>query len=139
MSETHATAPVFPPGRYGRRRDGRRHLAVPIAVLAVVLAGCTLIAVRLYQQYGDAEYGTQIIGWTATSTTQVTIEFTVRVPAGGAATCYLTAQTYDGTQVGERTVTVRAAAGATSIDAHTVVTTTARTAVGKVVRCQAPG
>jgi hypothetical protein len=139
VGETHTTAPAFPPGRYGRRRDGRRHLAVPAAVLALVLALAVLIAVRLYRVYGDPDYDAQIVGWTGVTATQMTIQFTVQVPPGGAATCLLTAQTYDGAQVGSRTVTVRAAGGARTITASAVVSTTARASAGKVVGCRPAG
>jgi hypothetical protein len=139
VSETRTTAPVFPPGRYGRRRDGRRHLAVPIAALAVVIVVCLLISVRLYRQYGDPQYDSQIVRWTGVTATQMTIDFTVQVPAGGSATCYLRAQAYDGTVLGSRTVTVSATGGDTTIEASEAVTTTGRASVGQVVRCQSPG
>jgi hypothetical protein len=139
VSETHTTAPVFPAGRYGRRRDGRRHLAVPIVALAVVIVVCLLISVRLYRQYGDPTYDSQIVRWTGVSATQMTIEFTVQVPAGGSATCYLQAKAYDGTVLGSRTVTVSATGSDTTVDASETVSTTARASVGQVVRCQSPG
>src|SRR4051812_36603135 len=64
VSETRATtAPVFPPGRYGRRRDGRRRRLVPALALALVLVGSLLLTVRLYHQYGQTDYQAQIIGW----------------------------------------------------------------------------
>jgi Domain of unknown function (DUF4307) len=139
VSETHTTAPAFPPGRYGRRRDGRRHLAVPIAILAVVIVVCALISVRLYRQYGDPNYDAQIVRWTGVTATQMTIDFTVQVPAGGSATCFLRAQAYDGAEVGSRTVTVTASGDDTTLEASEVVTTTARASVGQVVGCQPPG
>ena len=139
MSETRATTPVFPPGRYGRRRDGRRRLLLP-AVLAV-LVGITAVflVVRLYGQYGDPDYDAQIVGWSDVTDRQLTIRFTVRVPAGGSATCGLRARDYAGAEVGRRTVTVAAPGSATSVEASEVVATTARAAVGEVVRCAAPG
>ena len=139
MSETRATTPVFPPGRYGRRRDGRRRLLLP-AVLAV-LVGITAVflVVRLYGRYGDPNYDAQIVGWSDVTDRQLTIRFTVRVPAGGSATCGLRARDYGGAEVGRRTVTVAAPGSATSVEASEVVATTARAAVGEVVRCAAPG
>lgn len=139
MSETRATAPQFPPGRYGRRRDGRRHLAAPAIILAVVLAGCVLLAVRLYRQYGDPTYDSQIIGWSDVTDTQMRIKFSVTVPAGGAASCTLRARTYHGDEVGRRTVTVRATGDATTIEANELVATSARAAAGDVLRCQPAG
>jgi hypothetical protein len=139
VSETRTTTTVFPPGRYGRRRDGRRHFAVPITVLALVVVLCVLISVRLYRQYGDPAYDAQIVGWTGVTATQMTIEFTVQVPPGGAATCTLRARSYEGAEVGSRTVTVTAPGKDTTVKASEPVTTTARASAGEVVRCQPPG
>lgn len=139
MSETHATTPAFPPGRYGRRRDGRRHLGAPIVFGIIVIAVCALVSVRLYRQYGDPNYDPQIVGWTGITATQITIDFKVRVPAGGSATCLLRARSYDGAEVGARTVTVAAAGDDTTIVASEPVSTTARASVGEVIRCRPPG
>ncbi|UQU63962.1 DUF4307 domain-containing protein [Couchioplanes caeruleus] len=137
MSETRATTPVFPPGRYGRRRDGRRRLAAPITFGVILTAIAVLLSVRLYQQYGDPAYDAQIVRWTGATDTQITIDFTVRVPRGEAATCTLRARDYGGTEVGTRTVTVRAAADESTIKASEVVPTTAKAFVGEVLRCRA--
>ena len=137
MSETRATTPVFPAGRYGRRRDGRRHLAGPIAFAVVIALAVTVLAVRLYGQYGDPTYDSQIVRWTGATATQVTVDFTVRVPEGGAAACNLRARDYDGLEVGTRIVTVRAAAGQSVIEASEVVPTKGKAFVGEVLRCRA--
>jgi hypothetical protein len=140
VSETRATAAMFPPGRYGRRRDGRRRLLGPIIFGLVVGLIAVGLTVRLYGQYGDPAYDAQIVRWTGVTDTQITVDFKVRVPAGGSATCGLRARAYDGTEVGTRTVTVHAGTDrATSIEASEVVATTARPAVGEVLRCQSPG
>ena len=139
MSETRATAPAFPPGRYGRRRDGKRHLAVPITVGAIVLVVCLALTVKLYHQYGDPTYDGQIVGWSEVTDSQITIDFTVRVPAGGSASCVLRARAYDGGEVGRRTVTVSAKGTDTTIEAREPVPTTARASVGDVLTCQPPG
>jgi hypothetical protein len=68
----------------------------------------------------------------------MTIEFTVRVPAGGSAVCVLRARTYEGAEVGRREVTVSAAGDARQIRARESVPTSARAAVGDVVRCRPP-
>jgi hypothetical protein len=138
VSETRATTPAFPPGRYGRRRDGRRHLGVPITFGAIVLVVCVALAVKLYHQYGGSSYDPQIVGWTDVTDSQMTIHFTVGVPAGGSASCVLRARTYDGSEVGRRTVTVHARGDDTSIDAREPVPTTARASVGDVLGCQPP-
>ena len=139
MDETRATAPAFPPGRYGRRRDGKRRLAVPLAVLAVVLVASLLLSVRLYRQWGDPTYDAQIVGWTDVTATQITVQFTVQVPAGGSATCTLRARDYGGNEVGRNIVTVSATGDAKVISASEVVPTTAKAFVGDVIRCQSPG
>jgi hypothetical protein len=139
VNETRATAPAFPPGRYGRRRDGKRRLAVPVTVLAVVLVASLLLSVRLYRQWGDPTYDSQIIGWTDVTATQITVQFTVQVPAGGSATCALRARDYGGNEVGRRTVTVSATGNAKVISASEVVPTKAKAFVGDVIRCQSPG
>jgi hypothetical protein len=136
VNETRATTPAFPPGRYGRRRSGRRHRALPLVLLILVIAGSLLLSVRLYQTYGQTDYQPQIIGWQEPTDTTLTVKFSVRVPAGGAASCVLRARDYDGNEVGRRTVVVRAAAGATTITAEEAVTTKARASVGDVIGCQ---
>ncbi|MET3427087.1 hypothetical protein BJ973_006299 [Actinoplanes tereljensis] len=136
MSETHTTTPVFPPGRYGRRRDGRRKLAGPIIALTLVVAFSVLISIKLYQRYGETDYQPQIVGWQVPSDAAMTIKFKVRVPAGGAAECALRARDYQGNEVGRRTVVVRAGTGETAIEAEETVTTTARGSVGDVPGCQ---
>jgi hypothetical protein len=138
VSETRATGPVFPPGRYGRRRDGRRHRAVPLILGAIVLAASLFLAVRLYGQYGDPDYDSRIIGWTDVTPTGMTVEFTVRVPAGGSATCVLRARSYDGAEVGRRTVTVSAPPRATTVEVRERVPTRARASHGDVLRCLPP-
>ena len=139
VSETRATAPVFPPGRYGRRRDGRRRWLMPALLAVLVGTAAVFLVVRLYGQYGDPDYDAQIVGWSDVTDKQMTIRFKVRVPAGGSATCGLRARDYGGAEVGRRTVTVSATGSATVIDASEAVTTTAKAAVGEVVRCAAAG
>ncbi|MEU8815023.1 DUF4307 domain-containing protein [Actinoplanes sp. NPDC048796] len=135
MSETRTTAPVFPPGRYGRRRSGRRRLVLPILVLVVVLAASLVLSLKLYQRFGQTDYDAQIVGWSEPTDKEMVIEFKVRVPAGGAASCTLRARDYDGFEVGRRTVVVRPEPGETAIDAKETVTTTARGSVGDVLGC----
>jgi uncharacterized protein DUF4307 len=136
VSETHTTNPVFPPGRYGRRREGRRKPVLPIIALALVIAASVLISFKLFQRYGETDYDPQIVGWQQPTDTTMQIKFRVRVPAGGAAKCVLRARDYQGNQVGIATVVVRAAQGRTEIEAEEPVTTSERASVGDVLRCQ---
>ncbi|WP_433374908.1 DUF4307 domain-containing protein [Actinoplanes sp. CA-142083] len=140
VSETHTTNPVFPPGRYGHRREGRRRPVVPILILMLVVAASVLISLKLYQRYGQTDYQPQIVGWQDPTDTTMTIKFTVQVPAGGKAECVLRARDYGGNEVGRRTVVVKAAdAGATTIEAEEPVTTSKRGSVGDVLSCQPAG
>jgi hypothetical protein len=139
VTETRATTPAFPPGRYGRRRDGRRHLFAPIAFGLLIIVASALLSIRLFDRYGGTDYGAQIVGWSGVTDVQMTVEFTVRVPAGGSASCVLRARDYGGTEVGRRTVTVTATGDSTTIEAKEPVSTTARASVGDVIRCQPPG
>lgn len=148
MTETRATQTsfppavfppaVFPPGRYGRRRDGRRRILGP-ALLAVVIAAASIaLAVKLYRQYGDPTYDAQVLRYTGVTDTRITVDFIVRVPAGGSATCLLRARSYDGTEVGRRTVTVTAPADASQVSASETLPTTARAIIAEALRCHAP-
>jgi hypothetical protein len=139
VNETRATTPAYPPGRYGRRRDGKRHRAGPLTVLTLVIVASLLLTVSLYRRWGETEYKAQIIGWTDVTATSMTIQFTVGVPAGGTAVCLLRARDYGGNEVGRREVTLTAAADATAITADQIVPTTAEGSVGDVIRCQPPG
>ena len=139
MNETRATAPAYPPGRYGRRRDGKRRRAVPITVLALVIIASLLVTVRLYQRWGDPDYDAQIVSWDAVSESQLKMQFTVRVPAGGSTVCVLRGRDYGGNEVGRQKVTLSASGDATTIAAVEVIPTKARAAVADVVSCQPPG
>ena len=139
MTETHATTPVFPPGRYGRRRDGKRHVLVPAILVTALIVASALLMVKLYRQYGDPTYDAQVIRYTGITDTQVTVDFHVTVPPGGSATCLLRARAYDGTDVGRRTVTVRASGTDRQITASEQVPTTAKAFIGEVLRCGPAG
>ena len=140
MTETPATAPVFPPGRYGRRRAprARRRWLVPVLAALVVAAG-VWAAARLYDQYGDPAYDARVVRYTGITDTGVAVDFTVRVPPGGSARCVLRARAYDGAEVGRAEVTVRAAPGGRTAAGRHTVATTARPFIGEVVRCRAAG
>lgn len=142
VSETRATttagaAPVFPPGRYGHRREGRRRPVVPLIVLAVVIAASLTVTVKLYQRFGQTDYQAQIVGWDPPTDSQILIHFTVTVPAGAPAKCALQARDYGGNDVGDRDVVVRPTGGATTIDAKEAVATKAKASAGYVLGCQA--
>jgi hypothetical protein len=142
VTETPATtpppAPVFPPGRYGRRRAANRRRPWLVAVLAAAaLALGGLVAWRLYATYGDPMYKAQVVTYTNLSDTRASITFRVHVPAGGAALCQVRARARDGAEVGHAEVRVDAAAGETRPTVTTELATTARAMVGEVLRCRA--
>ncbi|MFI7425606.1 DUF4307 domain-containing protein [Micromonospora sp. NPDC049836] len=144
MSETHATIapgePVFPPGRYGRRREpGRRRPLLPALVAVVLLAVLGLAAAKLYRQYGDPDYRAEVITYTGITDSRVVVDFRVTVPPGGSATCLLRARTHDGAEVGHVEATVTAAAGQRHVTAQREVPTTARPFIGEVLRCRPAG
>jgi hypothetical protein len=138
VSETRATTTaVFPPGRYGHRREGRRRPVVPLIILAVVIAASLAVTVKLYQQFGQTDYQAQIVGWDPPTDSQILIHFTVTVPAGAPAKCRLEARDYGGNDLGDRDVVVHPVGDATSIDAKEAVPTKAKASAGYVLGCQA--
>lgn len=145
VTETHATispgAPVFPAGRYGRRRatgGGRRRTLLAALALLVLVATLTAISVRLYRQYGDPVYDAQVITYTDITDNQVLVDFRVTVPPGGSAVCVLRARDRAGTEVAREQVTVTAEPGDRHVLTQHRLTTTARPFIGEVLRCQAP-
>ena len=144
MPETPATvqptAPVFPPGRYGRRRAPRRHRPWIPALLAVVLVAVMgAVAFRLYRMYGDPTYDAQVITYTEITDSQVVIDFRVTVPEGGSAVCVLRARARDGAVVGLETISVSAEPGQRHLTVRHRLATTARPIVGEVLRCRPAG
>ncbi|NLU79393.1 DUF4307 domain-containing protein [Micromonospora sp. HNM0581] len=143
MTETHATpgpgAPVFPPGRYGRRRAPQRRRPALAALLAVVaVATLTVVSVRLYRQYGDPAYDAQVISYGDITDDQVVVDFRVNLPDGGSALCVLRARDHAGAEVAREQVPVSAAGQPYVIVRHRLATT-ARPFIGEVVRCRPAG
>ncbi|HET8683178.1 MAG TPA: DUF4307 domain-containing protein [Micromonosporaceae bacterium] len=139
MTQTHASAPIFPPGRYGRRRRARRTPAWVVGVLvAAVVAAALGVAWRLYQQYGDPVYDVSVTRFDEITETGVTVEFAVNVPPGGGATCVVRARAYSGAQVGQTELTVTAEPGQRRVVTRYRLATSARPFTGEVPRCRAP-
>ncbi|WP_328465301.1 DUF4307 domain-containing protein [Actinoplanes sp. NBC_00393] len=139
MSETHATTPVFPPGRYGRRRDGRKRRWLPILLVVLFAAAILGLTLKFYDKFGQTDYTPQIIGWSEPTDTEMVIQFRVWVPEGGTATCMLRARDYDGFEVGRQAVLVPAPDGGGSVEVSEKVATKARASVGDVMGCRAAG
>ena len=144
VTETHATsgsrAPVFPPGRYGRRRSARPRRRWLLALLiAAALAASSLVMNRLYTLYGDPNYDAEVVSYTDITDSQLVLHFRVTVPAGGSAICLLRARSHDGAEVGRAEVRVDAARGQRHPRTSYRLATSGRAFIGEVVRCRAAG
>ena len=105
--EAIPAAPVFPPGRYGRRREPRRARRwVPIVALLPVLAGTLWLAGHLYSQYGNPAYQATVRGQSAVTQSSVTVTFTVHKRDGGPAVCRIQAKDHSAAEVGYADVAV---------------------------------
>jgi hypothetical protein len=125
---------MFPPGRYGRRREPvRRRRGVGLAALGVVVTLTALIAVKLYGQYGTAAYTPTVLELTNLTDRSVTVEFKIAKPGGGTATCTLDALAVDGSIVGTAQVPVPAG---TDVTVTYTVATTSRPYVADVPSCR---
>lgn len=141
MTETHATTagppPVFPPGRYGRRRAPRRRRWPLWVVGALLIVVTVALSARLYGQYGDPMYDARVLRYTEVTDRQIVVEFRVTVPPGGAAVCAVRARSEAGAEVGRAEVPVRAEPGRNTAHAVYRLATTGRPVTGEVVRCRA--
>jgi len=125
--------PVFPPGRYGRRREPRRRRGLPVVLAAAAAAAATLaLTVGLYQRFGDPAYEPRVVGYTDITDQQIAIRFRVRLPRGEGAVCAVRARARDGAVVGRAEVPVPA--GTTEITYR--LATSARPFIGEVARCR---
>ncbi|GIH12049.1 DUF4307 domain-containing protein [Rugosimonospora africana] len=135
---TTETAPVFPPGRYGRRRDprrGRRWLAW--LLLAPVLVAGLWLAFRLYDQYADSSnYQSVVTGFTVINDQQVDVRYEVGKADTNPATCRLQATDQRSSEVGYAEVSVPAGS---DVRGSYTLTTTARAYNVTVLGCSAAG
>ncbi|MBB5870342.1 hypothetical protein F4553_003721 [Allocatelliglobosispora scoriae] len=139
MTETPVTAPVFPPGRYGRRRSGKPTSRLLIGVLAVIMLAMTgWIGVRLYQAYGDTDYSSAVTRFSLADR-EVSVEFIVRIPAGASASCIVRARNAAGVEVGRDMIVVDAGVDpARTVATHRLVTSD-RPVTGEVEGCVPAG
>jgi hypothetical protein len=133
MAETRAT-PVFPPGRYGRRRaDRRRPQLVPVLLAVIGVLVGLLLAVRLYRVYGSQPYRGELIGGSELADDHVTVRIRVYKPSGQPAVCHVRALARDGSEAGAADVDVP------SDGTETIVTyrlaTGRRPVTAEVTRC----
>lgn len=131
------TAPVFPPGRYGRRRERRRasRWALPALVVLVVVAGLAVTA-TLYRRYaGGGQVRGTVVAYDVVADDRVRVRFTVRGADGAAATCTVRARGADGAEVGRAEVAVPATRTGDDRTVTAELVTTGRAVTGEVQRC----
>ena len=134
-------SPVFPEGRYGRRRDPayqRRHRWLTWVAGAVVVGLGLAIAVKLYQQYAQPAYEVMNLDVTDLRDDGVTVTFDVRVPVGEGASCTVRGHTRDGLLVGQAVIEVPGEAGRTIVHVTYTLATTGRPVTGEVPGCGPP-
>jgi hypothetical protein len=129
-------APVFPPGRYGRRRDPRRARRrwLPIAVSVLLALGAVAIGARLYGQYGNSPYQASVTGIDQVTDSSVAVTFTVRKRDAGPAVCRVQAKDRSAAEVGYAEVPVN---GAGTVRVRYTLTTSARPYAVDVLGCRA--
>jgi hypothetical protein len=106
--ETTLNAPVFPPGRYGRRREPRpaRRGRGALFTVAGALVGLVL-AFALYQRYGSPDYRPQVVHFQLADD-HATVRFEVHKSNDRPAVCHVRARNRAGAEVGSADVPVPA-------------------------------
>jgi Domain of unknown function (DUF4307) len=137
-----STDPVFPAGRYGRRRDprGRRRQQAftVVAALLVTVVG-VLIAVKLFRQYALPPYEVSNVVVSDVTDTSVTVSFDLARPEGASA-CTVVALARNGARLATVEVPVPAPpAGQSSTHVRYTVRTTVRPYTANVPGCGPPG
>jgi hypothetical protein len=129
-------APVFPPGRYGRRRDPRRSRRrwLPVAALALLVLGTLAVGTRLYGRYGNPPYQASVTGIEQITDSSVTVTFTVRKRDAGPAVCRVQAKDRSAAEIGYAEVPV---AGAGTVQVRYTLRTSARPYAVDVLGCHA--
>lgn len=134
------TAPAFPPGRYGRRREPRRtpRWVLPLLVAGVVAIGLVL-SWQLYRNYAADRINARVTAFRIVSDSEVLISFEVFKDGGEPATCIVRARSRDGEEVGRAEVPVPAGErGDNSVIVRYTLATSARAVAPEVYGC-APG
>lgn len=136
MAETRAADVQFPPGRYGRRREGRKPSKWLVGGLTglVVIAGIG-VAVAMYQQYGRQDFTGDVLKFD-TSHRSVKVLFEVHKPEGSQATCLVRARNKAGAEVGHAKVSIPAEGSHTKV--NYTLETSARPVTGELLRCYPP-
>lgn len=128
------TAPTFPPGRYGRRRERRPtpRWIVPV-LLGAVIAGALALAVTGYRnQYSAVQVS--VLRYTA-GPGQVRVTFQISRPDGAPVNCLLRARDREGAEIGR--ALVRVPAGKHQVIVTRTLPTRGRPVTGEVLGCSA--
>lgn len=98
---TPTSAPVFPAGRYGHRREpgGRRRWLVLVLLVPVVLAALW-ITYTLYDKYGHPTFSPSAATVVEVTDTSATVQFTVHKARDETGSCRVRVRDYSGAQVG---------------------------------------
>lgn len=138
MSETNTT--MFPPGRYGHRREPgrlrRRTRAVFVGAAVLVVMVGSAVAWSLGERYGPGRpYDATVERFYDIADDQVVVEFRVHVPAGESAVCAVRARAGHGGEVGRAEVRVDPPADETHPRVVHRLATDERPVTGEVQRC----
>jgi hypothetical protein len=98
---------MYPPGRYGRRREPRRtrpHRLAALVAIAGAIIGLVL-AITLYQRYGSPDYRPQVVHFQLADD-HVTLRFEVHKRDSRPAVCHVRARNRAGAEVGAADVPV---------------------------------
>jgi Domain of unknown function (DUF4307) len=126
--------PVFPPGRYGHRRERARRRWIAPSIAVGVLLITALISVKLFNQYGQAQFTPTVTNLSNLTDNSITVTFIVDKPGGGPAVCTVDALAYSHAQVGTAEVNVPSG---THVQVKYTLSTTERAYVADVPSCRA--
>jgi hypothetical protein len=128
-------APVFPPGRYGRRREpGRIARWLPGLLSCVLVLVVIWIALYLYGRYGDNPYQGTVLSYSVISDSRLEVSLQVQKPADHPATCRVQAKDGRGGEVGYAEVRV---AGGANVQLTYALATKGRAVTVDVLGCRA--
>jgi hypothetical protein len=132
---TPTSTPVFPPGRYGRRREpgGRRRYLALVLVIPVALVGLW-IAYTLYDKYGHPTFAPSSATVAQVTDSSATVTFTVHKNRDEKGTCRVRVRDYSGAQVGYQETPVGTG---TDLTITATLATTGRAYAADVLGCTA--
>ncbi|WP_084471930.1 DUF4307 domain-containing protein [Haloglycomyces albus] len=127
------SAPSFPPGRYGRRREPRKSRKwIAVGLTGAVVAIGIVVALRMEYLYGS-EYSADVLAFSSEEG-YVEVTFVVNKPAGEGATCRVRSRDVAGAEIGHAEVEIPASeARRTQVTYKLTVEGTPNT--GEVQRC----